>query len=82
MSIKVIQQSTAERREETIKIFKLIQPLLDQGYSFNKACAEYGYNVTNTKNGWFMDLVKYAKTQGYDYYDYKYSHKPKKISGV
>lgn len=71
--IKVIETSTAERKQETIKLFQQIQPLLDKGYSFNKALTEVtDLSVTNFKNGWFKDLIDYAKTQGYDYHEYKW----------
>lgn len=71
--IKVIQQSTAERKQETIELFQKIKPLLDKGYSFTKAITKVtDLNVTNYRNGWFKDLIDYAKTQGYDYHEYKW----------
>lgn len=71
--IRVITQTTQERREETIQLFNQIRPLLDKGYSFNKALTEVtDLSVTNYRNGWFKDLIEYAKTQGYDYHEYKW----------
>ena len=71
--IRVIQQSTEERKAETIQLFEKIKPLLDKGYSFNKALSEVtDLSVTNYRNGWFKDLIDYAKTQGYDYHEYKW----------
>lgn len=71
--IRVIQQSTEERKAETIQLFEKIKPLLDKGYSFNKALSEVtDLSVTNYRNGWFKDLINYAKTQGYDYHEYKW----------
>ena len=71
--IKIIQQSTAERKQETWELFEKIRPLLDQGYSFNKALTEVtDLSVTNYRSGWFKDLIEYAKTQGYDYHEYKW----------
>lgn len=73
MTITVIEQTTAERKAETRKIFQEIRPYLDQGYSFNKALSEVtDLSVTNYRNGWFKDLIDYAKTQGYDYHEYKW----------
>ena len=71
--IRVIQQSTEERKAETIQLFEKIKPLLDKGYSFNKALSEVtDLSVTNYRCGWFKDLIDYAKTQGYDYHEYKW----------
>lgn len=71
--INIIQTTTAERKQETITLFEKIRPLLDKGYSFNKALNETtDLSATNPKKGWFKDLIDYAKTQGYDYYEYKW----------
>ena len=71
--ITVIQKTTAERKQETIALFEKIKPLLDEGYSFNKALTETtDLSVTNYRCGWFKDLIDYAKTQGYDYHEYKW----------
>ena len=71
--IRVITQTTQERLEETIQLINQKRPLLDKGYSFNKALTEVtDLSVTNYRNGWFKDLIEYAKTQGYDYHEYKW----------
>ena len=63
------------RRKKTgnNSIIRKNKPLLDEGYSFNKALTEItGRSVTNYRCGWFKDLIDYAKTQGYDYHEYKW----------
>ena len=67
MVIKVIQQSTSDRKQETINLFNKIKPYLDDGYSFTRALKLCGYTVYNYKSGWFKHLIDYARTQGYDY---------------
>jgi len=75
MGIRVIQQSTAERNAETKRLFDRIKPLIDEGYSFRQALIKLGYRVSNTRNGWYKDLVAYAQTQGYDHNEYKWKRK-------
>lgn len=65
--IEIIQQSTDERKKETMKLFQEVKPLLDEGYSFTGALKKLGYPVYNYKSGWFKHLKDYALTQGYDY---------------
>ena len=68
MSIRVIQQDTKARQRETAEIFEGCRPYLDQGMSLRKAVYESsGRRVSNVKNGWFRELIDYAKTQGYEY---------------
>ena len=68
MSIRVIQQDTKARQRETAEIFEGCRPYLDQGMSLLKAVYESsGRRVSNVKNGWFRELIDYAKTQGYEY---------------
>ena len=38
--IKVIEQSTDERNEETKQLFEQIKPLLDKGHTYMSACIE------------------------------------------
>ena len=76
MTIKVIEQTTRERNEETKALFDAIRPLLDEGYSYMTACVKIGHvdevaSHGQYGNGWFKDLKKYGATQGYDYKDYK-----------
>ena len=74
MSIKVIEQTTAERRQETIDIFNKVQPYLDRGYSLRQAVLKVSdRNITNVKNGWYRDLIEYCEKQGYEYHKIKWS---------
>lgn len=75
MSIRVIQQSTAERKQETKELFEKVKPLLDEGYSFRQALIQLGYRVSNTSHGWYKDLVDYAQTKGYNHNEYKWKRK-------
>lgn len=64
--IKVISQSTAERRQETIDLFNQCKPHLDNGDHLAKAVKK----VTGTKanvygQAWFKELRAYAESQGY-----------------
>ncbi len=73
MTIKVISQTTAERREETARLYEKCKPYLDQGYSIHKAAwTVTGTQPTNSKNGWYRELIDYAISQGYDYYGNKW----------
>ena len=69
--IKIIETTTAERKQETITLFEKIKPLLDKGCNFRKAVMKVtGKKVVNTNQSWYNDLTEYAKTQGYNYRDY------------
>ena len=63
MTIKVITQTTAERKAETARLYEACRPYLEQGYSICKAA----WKVTGTKPhcrvAWYRDLREYAKTQ-------------------
>ena len=66
--INVITKTTEERRAETVELFEACKPYLDRGMSLRKAVYESsGRRVSNVKNGWFRELIDYAKTQGYEY---------------
>ena len=73
--IKVITQSTEERKAETKKLFEDIKPYIDKGYSFRQAITKVKGrdHFSNPKYGMFRDLIEYARTQGYEYYDHLYS---------
>ena len=71
--ITVIEQSTSERKAETKELFEQCQPYLDKGWSLNKAVTEAtNRKPTNSKNGWYRDLIEYAASQGYDHYKLKW----------
>ena len=65
MTIKVITQTTTERKAETRRLYEACRPYLEQGYSIFKAA----WKVTGTKPhcrvAWYRDLREYAKTQEY-----------------
>lgn len=73
--ITVIEQTTAERRAETRRLFEQIKPLLDLGYSYNSALRKIN-RVTSYSQGhyynqaWFKELKEYGESQGYHYKDY------------
>ena len=74
MTIRIIEQNTNERRNETRELFKNIQPYLDKGYSLHRAVLTVtGRKPTNTKNGWYRDLIDYSINKGYDYYGSKWN---------
>ena len=77
--INVISQTTAERQQETAELFEQCRPYLEKGMSLRKAVHQ-GTNrkVSNTRNGWFVELKEYAKTQGYDYNKMKWKRGLKK----
>lgn len=73
--IKVISQNTAERDEETRKLFESIRPYLDDGYSYTSALKKIGRITSKAKwyyysQAWFRDLKEYGETQGYKYREY------------
>lgn len=69
--IKIIETTTAERKQETITLFEKVKPLLDNGCTFRKAVMIVtGKKVVHTRQSWYNDLIEYAKTQGYNYRDY------------
>ena len=68
MSIRVIEQTTAERREETRRLYLQCKPYIDKGWSLAKAAKLIkGYSPTN-RHGWYRDLIEYAETHSdYDH---------------
>ena len=73
--ITVIEQTTAERQEETKQLFEQIKPLLDEGYSYMTACimigkCEHKTRTVQYSRSWFSDLKEYGETQGYPYHKY------------
>ena len=74
--IKVIEQSTAERNEETKQLFEQIKPLLDKGHTYMSACIEIGRVPLKSRHryytmAWFRELKEYGATQGYPYRMYR-----------
>ena len=63
MTITVITQTTAERRQETIDKYNECKPYLDKGMSLTGALRELGYAHSN--QAWIRDLFKYAESKGY-----------------
>ena len=76
MTIRIIEQTTSEREQETRELFEKCRPLLDKGcglYTAVKTVSDK--KPTHTKNGWYRDLIDYAASQGYDYYKMKWGRK-------
>ena len=74
--MRVIEMNTQEREQEIIDLFEAIKPLLDEGYTYNKALRKVK-NLTslNTNNAWYRNVIEYGESQGYskkDYTDYTY----------
>lgn len=68
MTLKVIEQTTEERKNETRQLFKKIKPFLEEGYSYNKSLVKAG--LMHHKRSWVntartRDVIAYAKKQGY-----------------
>ena len=79
--IRVIAQTTDERKKETIKLFEEIKPHLDEGYPYRASLIRVG-KITpktsiNVRNGWGRDLIEYGEEQGYRYGDHLYHHQDK-----
>ena len=72
MSIRVIEQSTSDRRAETQRLFHKVKPYLDQGYGLWSATLKAtGRYVHNSRNGWYRELIEYCESQGYNYHEMK-----------
>ena len=75
--MKVIEQSTAEREQETKELFEAIRPLLDDGYTYNKALRKVKrLSTLNTSNAWYRNVIEYGEKQGYNRSDYSYKRRP------
>ena len=65
--IKVITQTTNERKKETKELFEQIRPYLDNGVSFANAVKQVtGKKSFPIHNGFFRELIEYGRTLGYD----------------
>ena len=72
--ITVVQQTTAERQEETRQLFEEIRPLLDEGYSYRSALQKIGRCGDGGgyyQQAWYRELCEYGTSQGYPYHKYK-----------
>ena len=78
VNMKVIEMNTREREQEIIDLFESIKPLLDEGYSYNKALRKVK-NLTsvNTNNAWYRNVIEYGESQGYSKKDYSYGRRMK-----
>ena len=75
MSIKVICQSTKERKQEIIDLFNKAKPYLDDGFSYRSAIIKaLGLNSNNSHGNakWYRDFVEYADAHGYPKTEYRY----------
>ena len=75
MSIKVICQSTKERKQEIIDLFNKAKPYLDDGFSYRLAIMKVlGKEPSNSFGGtrWYKDFVEYADAHGYPKSEYRY----------
>ena len=69
MTIKVIQQSTAERKKETEELWEQCKPLLEEGLSLNQAVQKVKgiKHHAVSRRAWYRELQNYAKEQGYEW---------------
>ena len=75
MSIKVICQSTKERKQEIIDLFNKAKPYLDDGFSYRLALQKVlGKKPTCSFGGasWYKEFVDYADAHGYPQTEYRY----------
>ena len=68
MRIRVIEQTTDERRTETIQLFNECKPYLDNGYTLAKAVQQVKGSSHSFfyRQSWFKELREYARSQGYE----------------
>lgn len=69
--IKVIEKSTAERKQETKELWETVKPRVLNGENLNSViCEVKNVRGLNRNRGWYKDLREYMMSQGYDPYDY------------
>jgi hypothetical protein len=73
--IMIIERTTEDCLNETINLFLLIKPLLDQGESYSSAVKQV-HKTPSSNLAWYKDLIKYGESQGYPYQDYMRKRKP------
>lgn len=66
MTLKVISQTTEERKQETHQTFLKLKPLLENGYTLSKAVQiELNIKHRNFYNqAWYKDLKKHCIDEG------------------
>ena len=73
MCIKVISESTEERKKKVKENFERIRPLLDDGYIYSKAIREV-FDIPigrlNRNKASYRELIEYGESIGYLYVDY------------
>ena len=75
MSIKVICQSTKERKQEIIDLFNKAKPYLDDGFSYRLALIKVLGKESNSSFShfsWYKEFVEYADAHGYPKSEYRY----------
>ena len=66
-NIKIIEQTTAERNQETQELWKQVEPLLQKGYPLTKAVAivknlnHFGFQ----NRAWYKEVREIALSKGY-----------------
>ena len=73
--IMIIERTDEDCLNETINLFLLIKPLLDDGESYSSAVKKV-HKTASTNLAWYRDLIKYGETQGYPYEKYMRKRKP------
>ena len=75
MSIKVICQSTKERKQEIIDLFNKAKPYLDEGFSYRLALIKVLGKESNSSFShfsWYKEFMEYADAHGYPKSEYRY----------
>ena len=75
MSIKVICQSTKERKQEIVDLFNKAKPYLDDGCSYRLALIKVlgkkpSYCFSHMS--WYKEFMRYADAHGYPKSEYRY----------
>lgn len=84
MSIKVICQSTKERKQEIVDLFNKAKPYLDDGFSYRSALQKVlGKKQSYSFGGarWYKEFVEYADAHGYPKKEYRYKRTRSVIDG-
>lgn len=84
MSIKVICQSTKERKQEIIDLFNKAKPYLDDGCSYRSALIKALGKEPNSSFShfsWYKEFMKYAGAHGYPKSEYRYKRTRSVLDG-